>query len=110
MLILLAGPGGDPWPEAAAALLRDGHLPIDAGRVEAALRAGGPLGAIARRLASHCDAALLAEAPALAVTCSALRRPVYRAAALVPPADRPRPAPAAPPGWLLEAALRSLDR
>jgi hypothetical protein len=108
MLVLLA----DGPAEAAADLLRAGHLPLDAAALDAALAQGGSAAAVARRLAAQCDAvAGHAAAPLLAVLRT-LRRPAYASHALIPPA-RSLPADRVPP-WcdmrLLLAASRALDR
>ena len=110
MLVLLSAPQGDPWAEAAALLRRAGHLPLDAAMLEAALAEDGPAAPVAARLASHCDAALLAHGSRLGAVFRGLRRPVYASPHQVPGADRAPSRAPSPWHWGLDAALRSLDR
>lgn len=110
MLVLLAAADAAHWQREAAILRRAGHLPLDAAGLEAALAEGGPAAPVARRLAASCDAALLAGMPSLAAVFRSLRRPVYASPWQLPDADRAPPPPRWQPGWVLEAALRSLDR
>jgi len=108
MLVLL----GDGPEEAAAELLRAGHLPLAEAALAVALAQGGSAAAVARRLAAQCDAAAGRVAAPLAPLLRSLRRPAYASHALVPPA-RALPADRIAP-WpdlrLLLAASRALDR
>ena len=108
MLVLL----GEGPEEAPADLLRIGHLPLPDAMLAAALAQGGSAAAVARRLATQCDAAAGRVAAPLASLLRSLRRPAYASHALVPPA-RALPADHAAP-WcdirLLLAASRALDR
>lgn len=108
MLVLL----GEAREEATADLLRAGHLAISDTVLAAALAQGGSAAAVARRLATQCDAVAGRVAAPLALLLRSLRRPVYANHALVPPA-RVQPADHLPP-WcdirLLLAASRVLDR
>lgn len=108
MLVLL----GEGPEEAAADLLRIGHLPLPDAVLAAALAQGGSAAAVARRLATQCDAAAGRVAAPLASLLCSLRRPAYASPALVPPA-RALPTDHLVP-WcdirLLLAASRALDR
>jgi hypothetical protein len=110
MLVLLSAADGALWQRDAAVLRQAGHLALDAAALEAALAEGGPAAPVARRLAESCDAALLGAAPSLAAIFRGLRRPVYASPWQLPEADRAPPMPRRHHGWMLEAALRSLDR
>lgn len=110
MLVLLSAADEALWRRDAAVIRRAGHLPLDAAGLEAALAEGGPAAPVARRLAAACDAALLDAAPGLASIFRSLRRPVYASPWQLPDADRAPPPPRWPSRWVLEAALRSLDR
>jgi hypothetical protein len=108
MLVLLG-----EAPEAAVAdLLRAGHLAISDTVLAAALAEGGSAAAVARRLATQCDAVVGRVAAPLAPLLRSLRRPAYATYALVPPA-RIQPDDHLPP-WcdirLLLAGSRALDR
>jgi hypothetical protein len=110
MLVLLSAADEALWRRDAAVLRRAGHLPVDAAVLEAALAEGGPAAPVARRLAEAADAALLPGAPALNAVFRALRRPVYASPWQLPDADRTPPPAGWRHGWVLDAALRSLDR
>ncbi|WP_439548341.1 hypothetical protein [Falsiroseomonas sp.] len=110
MLVLLSAADAALWQRDAAVLRRAGHLPLDAAALEAALAEGGPATPVARRLAAACDAALLDAAPCLAGVFRSLRRPVYASPWQLPEAGRAPPQRRWPSGWVLDAALRSLDR
>ena len=108
MLVLL----GEGPEEAAADLLRLGHLPLPDAMLAAALTQGGSAAVVARRLATQCDAVAGRVAAPLAPLLRSLRRPAYATYALVPPA-RIQPDDHLPP-WcdirLLLAGSRALDR
>ena len=108
MLVLL----GEAREEATADLLRAGHLAISDTVLAAALAQGGSAAAVARRLATQCDAVVGRVAAPLAPLLRSLRRPAYATYALVPPA-RIQPDDHLPP-WcdirLLLAGSRALDR
>mgnify|MGYP001807288669 CR=1 FL=1 len=108
MLVLL----GEGPEDAAAALLRAGHLPLPDATLATALIQGGSAAMVARRLAAQCDAVAGRAAAPLAAALHALKLPVYASHALIPPAHG-APADRVPP-WcdmrLLLAASRALDR
>ena len=99
-------------PEMAESVLAAGHLPLDAGTLERALRVAGPAAAVAERLAGGCDALVGPPPPALSALMRSLRRPVLSSAELLPharsSAER-RWSFWSDPGMLL-TAMRSLDR